>query len=133
MNDMNTTEALLARDRFAALSGIVLLKAENGTAEASMEIGPQHLNGIGIVNGGAVYTLADFVMAAAANSREEASAVSLTTTITFMAARKCGVLMARAREVSLKRSVATYQVDVTDDAGEMVASLTGMVYRKFKL
>ena len=129
---MNTTEALFARDRFAALSGIVLLKAENGMAEASMEIAPMHLNGIGIVNGGAVYTLADFVMAAAANSREEASAVSLTTTITFLAARKCGVLTARAREVSLKRSVATYQVDVTDEAGEMVASLTGMVYRKSK-
>ena len=129
---MNTTEALFARDRYAALSHIVLRSAENGTAVADMEIRPEHLNGIGIVNGGAVYTLADLVMAAAANSREDASAVSLTTTITFIAARSSGMLTARAHEVSLKRSVATYQVDVTDEAGEMVATLTGMVYRKLK-
>jgi acyl-CoA thioesterase len=39
-------------------------------------------------------------------------------------------LTAEAKEVSINPKLATYQVNVTDDAGDLVASFQGMVYRK---
>ena len=126
---MNPTEELFSKDRYAALSHIRLIRAENGSAEAEMTVCPEHLNGVGIVQGGAIYTIADFALAAAANSRG-VPAVTLTTTITFFKGESSGVFRAVAQELSLRHAVATYQVDVLNGQGERIAALQGTVYRK---
>ena len=41
-----------------------------------------------------------------------------------------GTLVAEAHEVALGRRLATYLIDVTDEAGDLVAQLQGTVYRK---
>ena len=56
------------RDRFAEFLGIELLEAGEGYARSRMQIGEEHLNGIGTVHGGAIFTLADFTFAVASNS-----------------------------------------------------------------
>jgi len=48
----------------------------------------------------------------------------------LLKAAMAGVLTAKAREVALNPKLATYTVDVTDDAGELVAVFQGLVYRK---
>jgi acyl-CoA thioesterase len=120
---------LIANDRFAKYNGIELMEVAEGSASARMVIGPNHLNGVGIVQGGAIYTLADLALAAASNSHG-VTAVGLTGNIAYFKAEKSGTLYAAAREVSLRRSVATYRVDVTNRDNELVASFQGTVYRK---
>jgi acyl-CoA thioesterase len=116
-------------DRFAQHSGIELLEIGEGRAKAKMTIGDQHLNGVDLVHGGAIFTLADLVFAAASNSHGTV-AVAINASIWFVKAAKQGTLFAEGREVSRNPKLATYSIDVTDDAGEMVARFEGMVYRK---
>ena len=124
-----SVKELISKDQFAAHSGIELVEVSEGSAVAKMEIQPYHLNGVGIVQGGAVYTLADLALAAAANSRDR-TAVGLTSHIAYFKAESSGALFAKAVEVSLHHTVATYRVDVTNEDGELVASFEGTVYRR---
>jgi len=56
---------IFARDRFAAANGVRLLEAGPGLARACLRLRPSHLNGVDVVQGGAVFTLADFAFAVA--------------------------------------------------------------------
>ncbi len=51
------------QDKFAKIAGIKRIEASPGYAKASMEITETHHNSVGIVHGGALFTLADFVFA----------------------------------------------------------------------
>lgn len=55
------------KDKFASYVGIELLEVGDGYAEAQMEITDNHLNGVNILHGGAIFTLADYTFAAASN------------------------------------------------------------------
>lgn len=117
------------RDRFAQHSGIELLEIGPGRAKARMQIKDCHLNGVDLVHGGAIFTLADLVFAAASNSHGTV-AVAINASIWFVKAARQGVLIAEGREVSRNPKLATYSIEVTDDMGELVAKFEGMVYRK---
>lgn len=120
---------LLARDRWAAAAGAKLVEIREGYARARLRLAPVHLNGVGVAQGGAVFTLADFAFAAASNSHGTV-AVALDTSITFARAAVRGVLTAEAREDSLSRRVSVCSVRVTDDRGQLVALFRGTAFRK---
>ena len=116
-------------DRFAMHAGIELLEVTEGTATARMKITQQHLNGVNIVHGGAIFTLADLTFAAASNSHGTV-AVAINVSIAYIKAISRGTLFAKAREISRHPRLALYLVDITDDGGDLVATFQGMVYRK---
>ncbi|WP_174590872.1 PaaI family thioesterase [Methanocella conradii] len=117
------------RDRFAEYNGIELLEAGDGRARSAMKLTPNHLNGLGIVHGAAIFALADFTFAAASNSRGNV-AVAINANISYMKSVSTGTLYAEAREVSINHKLGTYTIDVTNEAGELLAVFQGMVYRK---
>ena len=45
-------------DKFAKLAGAELIEVGEGYARAKMEVGDEHLNGGGVCQGGALFTLA---------------------------------------------------------------------------
>lgn len=116
-------------DKFAERANIELLSVAPGHARAKMTLHPHHLNGYGTVQGGAIFTLADFAFAAASNSHGTV-AVAVNVSITFMKAGQAGTLWAEARELSRNFKLGSYTVDVKDDAGDLVAVFQGMAYRK---
>ncbi|MCU0917134.1 MAG: PaaI family thioesterase [Planctomycetes bacterium] len=116
-------------DRFARHSGIELLEIGPGRAKAKMAITDSHRNGVNLVHGGAIFTLADLAFAAASNSHGTV-AVAINASIWFVKAGTQGTLYAEAVEVSRNPKLATYSIQVTDDAGALIAKFEGMVYRK---
>lgn len=126
---MDAIRQLFDNDRFAKHAGIELIKYTPGNAQASMLITEAHLNGIDLVQGGAIFTLADFAFAVAVNSRGNI-AVAVTTSITFLKAASQGTLTATAEEISLSNRLGTYRVTVTDEHDEIIAVFQGTAYRK---
>jgi acyl-CoA thioesterase len=116
-------------DKFAERANIELVSVSPGHARAKMTLHPHHLNGYGTVQGGAIFTLADFAFAAASNSHGTV-AVAINVSITFMKAGQTGTLWAEAREISRNFKLGSYTVEVKDDAGELVALFQGLAYRK---
>jgi acyl-CoA thioesterase len=94
-----------------------------------MTLSEHHLNGYGTVQGGAIFTLADFAFAAASNSHGNV-AVAVNVSITFMKAARTGTLWAEARELSKNFKLGSYTVEVKDDEGDLIALFQGLVYRK---
>lgn len=129
---MEKVKEYFKKDQFAKMSDIELEWVEPGRARAIMTIKPHHMNAAGMVQGGAIFTLADFAFAAASNSHGNV-AVGINANISFVKAGRTGRLTADAREISSNPKLATYAVEVRDDAGETVALFHGMVYRKKEL
>jgi acyl-CoA thioesterase len=126
---MSDLRSFFGGDRFAARNGIELLELEEGRALARLTVSGEHLNAAGVVQGGAVFTLADFAFAAASNSRGNV-ALAIEAHVTFLRAVREGVLLAEAREESGSRRLSTCTVRVTGAGGELVALFTGTAYRK---
>jgi len=119
----------LDNDQYAKHNGIEMVEGKTGYARVKMTIQPFHLNGVGIVHGGAIFTLADFAFAIAANSHDQV-AVAINVSIAFIKSVKEGTLYAEARELSVNPKLGVYQVDVVDEHKALLASFQGMAYRK---
>jgi acyl-CoA thioesterase len=116
-------------DHFARHCGIELLDATPGTAKAKMVIQPFHLNGAGTVHGGAIFSLADFTFAVAANNHGQLS-LAINTSTTFIKAAREGILYAEAEELSVNRRLGNYQVRISDENNNLIATFQGTAYRK---
>lgn len=126
---MENIKEFFKRDKFAEHINVELLEVTEGYAKAKMDIQEHHLNGVDIVQGGAIFTLADFTFAAASNSHGTV-AVAINASIFFVTSATSGTLYAQARETSINPKIATYTIDVTDDKDNSIAIFQGMVYRK---
>ena len=71
--------------------------------------------------GGAVFTLADFAFAVAANGFSDRVTVSQHVSITFLAVAKGRRLLAEARQLKAGRTTCLFQVEVRDELGTYVA------------
>ncbi len=124
-----TIQEFLQGDKFALLAGVELLEVGNGYAKARMEIKPEHHNGGGVCQGGAIFTLADLAFAAATNSHAKLT-FSINSTINFFKSESSGFLYAEAREVFNHKRLSNCEVNVTNEAGELIATFNGTGYRK---
>ncbi len=126
---MDMVQKFVNADRFAKYLGIDIYEHGPGRAKARMEIQPHHLNSAGTVHGGAIFSLADAVFSVASNSHGTL-AMAINVSISFFKAARKGRLLAEGREVSLNPKLATYLIEVKDEAGASIALFQGTVYRK---
>jgi acyl-CoA thioesterase len=117
------------RDRFAQGCGIRILEVRTGYGRAEMDVEPRHLNSVGILQGGALFTLADLAFALACNSHGVV-AVGSQADVTYFKAVRSGRLTAVAEEISRTRRLSTCLVRITNDTGELVALFKGVAYIK---
>jgi acyl-CoA thioesterase len=123
------TRERIESDRFCETLGIDLVALEPGYARTELRITESLLNFHGTPHGGALYSLADAAFAAASNSHGE-TAVALETNISYLQAVETGeTLTATAEETYSSGRTAEYEVRVTDEAGDRVATFRGRVYR----
>lgn len=119
----------LQGDRFALNAGVELLEVRSGYAKARMKILPEHLNGGGVCQGGAIFTLADLAFAAATNSHARLT-LSISSSINFFRAESKGFLYAEAQEVLDKKRLSNCEVHIINEDGDLVATFNGTGYRK---
>jgi acyl-CoA thioesterase len=116
-------------DAFAVHNGMTITELRDGYAIAEMELQPFHMNGADTVHGGALFTLADFAFAAASNSSGQL-ALSISSSISIFKGARKGKLIAECREVSTSPKLASFEVGIRNEAGQLLATFQGMVYRK---
>lgn len=111
---------LMLADKFICnVVGVKLTEVGVGSAKAELELRPEHMNGLGICQGGVLFSLADYAMAAASNYSEE-SVVSLDVSISYCKSVSSGRLVAEARETDRTRSTTIGDVVVKDDQGRVI-------------
>lgn len=128
MKTLNEVREFFANDRFATDNGAVIEEVGENSATVSMTIEDHHRNAVGIVMGGAIFTLADFAFAVASN-HENPGTVSLSANITFLKASKGSKLIAKAECVRDGRTTCYYRVTVTDNTGTLIAEVTTSGYK----
>jgi len=133
MTEQSGTELLgkMARQEpFRRFMNVQILMIAPGFAKVQMKVLEDMLNIHGITHGGALFGLVDEAFELASNSYGTI-AVALNMNITFFAATGVGdVLTAEAKEISKTRRTATYQINVTNQAGRLVSTCQALVYRK---
>jgi len=122
---------LLKNDRFANHNDIRLISSGNGEAIAEMTVSEKHLNGVNIIHGGALFTLADFAFAAASNSHGRI-AVASDASIKFFKGVSSGKLTAKAKELNSGKTLSSYTVDIIDDNDTQIAFFSGTAFMKGK-
>ncbi|MGN8992433.1 hotdog fold thioesterase [Bacteroides clarus] len=125
-----TPQEFFKKDLFAGKTGVELIEIKEGYSKARLVITEEHLNAGHRTQGGALFTLADLALAAAANSHGVLS-FSLPSNITFLRGSGVGdTLYAEARERYVGRTTGYYQIDVTNQKGELIATFESSVFRK---
>ena len=121
--DIEKVREFFENDRFAVTNGAYIDERGDKTAVVSMAIESRHRNAVDTVMGGAVFTLADFAFAVAAN-HEKVGTVSLSANISFLKASRGSKLIARAECVRDGRTTCYYRVTITDNTGALISEVT---------
>ncbi len=117
-----------SKDRFATTNGMYIQTVKEGDAKCAVDLDERHYNAVGGVQGGVIFTLADFAFAVAANCGEK-TVVSIKSDISFVRSSRGKKLIAHAVEKSCGKKVAFYEIEIIDDLGELISlvSITGYV------
>ena len=111
-------------------TGCRLTEVREGYAVSELVLDPnRHFNAMGGVMGGAIFTLADYALAAACNYNSKPT-VSVSNTIEFLAAAKGSKLIATCEVDKSGRSLGFYTVTVVDDTGRLVAKMAATCFRQ---
>ena len=124
---LEEVRSIFEGDRFATENGAIIEEIGDHSATCSLLITDSHRNAMGAVMGGTYFMLADFAFAVAANW-EKMGCVSLRSDISFLGAAKGKKLIAKAVCVKDGRTTACYRVDVTDELGNLAATVTATGY-----
>jgi acyl-CoA thioesterase len=116
-------------DRFAQLLGIEVIDVQPGYALVEMKIEEKHRNGINTVQGGAIFTLADYAFAVASNA-DGSTTVAINASISYFKAPQGAYIRAEAKEEHKNRKICGHKVEIRDEDGTLVASFSGLGYRK---
>jgi len=118
------------REPFAQKFGIKLLDLGDGYSKVEMKLTPDMENILGMAHGGALFALIDEAFETASNSHGTV-AVALSMTITYVSPPSPNsVLVAEAREFSRTRRTAVYDIKLSDDQNNPIATCQALVYRK---
>ena len=112
-----------ARTFFMIHNHIHLTLVEKDRAVATLTIGPDSLNPMGGLHGGAYFTMADCVAGAAARSAGFLY-VTQSSNINFVRGISSGEIMAEARVRYRGRRTCLVVVELTDERGRLLAEVS---------
>ena len=132
MTDEELAMAYFKNDIFAVeTTGVHLEKVSEGYAKVSLPLSRAVENAAGRVIGGAIFTMADFAFAVAANYSRPVT-VTLTSQVSYFCTASGDILYAETRCIRDGKHTCFYETDITDGAGTLIArvSTTGCRLKK---
>ena len=126
--DLNYIREYYKKDRFASGNGIVIDSVEEDLVICSMELGKEHENAAGGVQGGAIFTLADLAFAVHCNlamlcGEDIGVTVGQSCSISYLKGTRGNRLFAKSSCISKGRSISVYRISVEDDLGVKIAEM----------
>lgn len=113
---------------YSNLTGIEILEAKDGRAVGRIVLEKKHMNPIGSVHGGCIFTMVDTVSGTAFVTTGK-SCTTLSSNIDYLsAAINSKVLTATAEPARIGRHIAVYDVKVTDDCDRLIAKASVTFY-----
>ena len=121
------------KEPFAQALKMELVDLEDGYSVVEMEYDPDKMDNIySRAHGGAIYALTDEAFETAGQT-DGTVAVALNVNITYVASPRPGVfLRAEAKRVSQTKKTAVYEVKVTDQDQNLIATCQALAYRTGK-
>lgn len=104
--------------------GISFLDITAGYAKGELVLGERHMNPIGSVHGGVMYTMADIVGGTAATSRGRYVTTVSGNMYYLRPAINCKKLIAETKEIKTGKNMCVYQVMITNENGTELAMAT---------
>ena len=128
MTNLQKIQEFFKRDRFATEQGIVIEEAKPLYAVCSITPQERHKNAGGLVQGGVIFTLADFAFAVAANCGGNMT-VSLENSISFISSPR-GKITAKAVIYRETEKIVFCDVTVYDEQQNLIAKMNVTGYKK---
>lgn len=119
MDRVEQMKKFFALDRFVAGAGVEIVEIDETHATVRAKIEDRHLNADGVVQGGMLYTAADFAFAVLANFLHPVT-VTQCGSITYLAAAVTDEITATATETARNGHNTVSEVIVKDGAGKTV-------------
>ena len=126
--DIDDARAYFQGDRFALENGVTLDELGDGWSVCSLTLSEHNRNANNSVMGGAIFTLADFSFAVAANNRHRPT-VTQQVSMNYLSGSRGSRLFARAQCKKDGRSSCVYNIDVTDDLGREIAQIVAVGFK----
>ena len=121
MSELESAKDFFSKDLYATeATGIVIEEVGKNYAKCSLKIERKHMNAVGHVMGGVMFTLADFVFAISTN-RDGQFTVTTSSTINYLSSPKGSILYGQSKLLKDGKTTCFYQIDITDDVGTHVA------------
>lgn len=109
--------------------GMITLERRPGYAKCEIEIKPWHLNVLGVIHGGVLFSLADTVSGTAAAASGEYRVTTVSGNINYLRAGKnTSKITAEAVEVKNGKTFSVCDAKIFDDKGALLATTTMTFY-----
>lgn len=129
MTPFEIAQYMLNQDEFSKWMGIELKEIREKYCLISMPIKKEMINGLKTVHGGVTFAFADSALAFSSNNTNEAS-VALNCVINFTkAVREGDTLFAESILVSDTRKTGVYDIKITNQDSDLMATFRGTVYK----
>ena len=121
------------KEPFAKAKKIKLVELKLGYAAVEMKYDPDHMNNIyDRAHGGALFALIDEAFETAGQT-DGTIAVALNVNVTYVSSPEPGVkLRAEAKQNSQTKKTASYDIKVSDQNGNLIATFSALAYRTAK-
>jgi len=123
----------VANEPFAKKMGMKLVELKRGYSRVEMDYLPESMNNIyDRAHGGAIYALIDEAFETSCQTHGTV-AVALNVSVSYTASPEPGVrLIAQAKEISRTKKIAHYDISVTDNNGNLIATSRTIAFRTGK-
>ena len=123
---------IISADSYAAYLGAELTGIKPGWARVQLTLNDEHLNFMGLIHGGVIFSLADVAFGAAANSFGS-RAMALSVNINFQAPAPPGdTITAEVELISRAGKMGYYDMKVRNSGGKDIAYCSGWAYHTGK-
>lgn len=124
----SATGVMLKSHDFGKYIGVHFLERREGVCKARLDIRKEHMNPIGTVHGGCLFTLADAVCGMAASSLG-GICTTVNSNIQFLnAAFYPAYLTAEAKPKKIGRKLRTFVVEIRDDKDVLISTVDMVFY-----